>query len=330
LYKRKKYLLVTAAAIVLFGATWSAMKFLKKSGTKAFDIPMMSPCGWNLVSVPFIPKVRETDLVFSQSCGVWVYDPVKGMYIWPDKIELGKSYWVCYFEEKSLRVLGKPAPSYSLSLAKGWHMIGSVSEPVDFKNLVTNPARCIVSGSLFGFDLSNCQYIPVTTIEPGKGYWIEVLKPCKLTVSSLVKGVAAPKVIPLTWSFTLHLESDDRSKDLTIGVADKFDPLQDISTLPVPPVVGFEKFDAYLEGNLQGRPRLTRSIKETDATITWSAFVKSYTSFTLSWDTVGIPKGYGFTLNIDGQRIDMKQQCSYSRKSTDGKYLIFRIIVLSL
>jgi len=93
------------------------------------DIPMVSVCGWQMVSLPVMPTNKSVDAVFPDHCGVFTWDG--DGYIEPDSVEGGVAYWVCYIEPDTITVCGMPVNEYTRSLVTGWSMIGAVYQTVD-------------------------------------------------------------------------------------------------------------------------------------------------------------------------------------------------------
>ena len=64
---------------------------------------------------------------------------------------------------------------YTLFLKPGWHLVSSIDEPATPK---TEPVDCIEI--IYSFDSGT--YVPVTSLTPGRGYWVKILKQCKFVL----------------------------------------------------------------------------------------------------------------------------------------------------
>ena len=300
------------------------------SMTYEIHIPLVAMCGWNMVSVPVIPQVKDVDSVFLGNCGVYTWTGID--YIAPDTVEPGLGYWVCFVNPCTLIVTGTPITHYTRHLTVGWNMIGSTAENVDFSNPNDDPDGSIVAGALYAFDPTSCAYTIANTIEPAKGYWVASINDCNLTVgnptsakqsmhSTLDYGIndATP-----TWLVNIEIKSTDSTLapiNLRLGVA----PIA--MNRSVPPAFPETKFDAWLKGMNYPFDRLAVDIRENDTTNTWNIFVKSDDRFTINWYLSNLPTAHALLLSFDGKEINMKQQSTYSIKSIDNNLMHFEIKV---
>jgi hypothetical protein len=65
-------------------------------------------------------------------------------------------------------------------------MIGSISVPVPVTSITSNPPGVLTS-QFYGYDNG---YVPSSTIEPGKGYWVKVSQEATLTLSTIVTKIS--------------------------------------------------------------------------------------------------------------------------------------------
>lgn len=189
-------------------------------------------------------------------------------------------------------------------------------------------------------DPTTCQYVPATSLEPTKGYWVCVQSACDLTVSSGATKMTTSQDVgydvqgrPLSWSCDLQVKSSNNlaSIDLRLGTAShatsKFDVGLD---KPLPPPLPFMKFDAWFKGTDHPFDRLATDIKADNGVNMWTVLVRSTEGFTLSWNPLDLPHDYNFMLKGNGQEIDMKKQSSYSIQNSIGDVMSFNIIVTKI
>ena len=98
-------------------------------------------------------------------------------------------------------------------------MIGGVSKTADFTDPQDDPDSSILPGTLYTWNPENYSYVPVTNIEPGKGYWALTMVDCQLTVTGS-GSLAAPKppVKLPELMLPIVLQTGHSSKDLVIGM----------------------------------------------------------------------------------------------------------------
>jgi len=130
----------------------------------------MFPAGWNLVSLSVIPldSNYNHDTLFPNAAShVFRYGPGYGYTPVDDMDDCG-AYWIkfsgagYYFPVGTLKLFS------TCPLNEGWNLIGTLSCPVP-TGTITEPA--LMGKTYFGFSSSG--YCPVTTLEPGHGYWVK-------------------------------------------------------------------------------------------------------------------------------------------------------------
>jgi len=153
--------------------------------------------GWNLVSLPIIPKDKRIEYVFGPIMGkwseIWTYDAQYKSWVWAREVysggvwtvvgtlrtlEDGKGYWICMTEEAYLVVRGYglvPGPNVppTYPVYKGWNLIGLKSK---YETPVADYLRDLNYSYIIGFDPSTGRFISVDpstgTLTPGMGYWV--------------------------------------------------------------------------------------------------------------------------------------------------------------
>jgi len=118
--------------------------------------------GWNMVSVPMIRINYSVRSIFPGASGGLTY-AYSGSYKAVDTLRVGQGYWAKFQSPGTQLISGSAVPAITVTLEKGWNMIGSVGHPVSV------PTGGIISGAFFEYSTG---YSPATMILPGKGYWV--------------------------------------------------------------------------------------------------------------------------------------------------------------
>jgi hypothetical protein len=145
--------------------------------------------GWNLISFPLDPENKSVEAVLgnigNRYQAIYGFDGSEYSIHIPgdtgntlNRIDAGRGYWLLMDETASLTINGNPAPS-SVQLKSGWNLAG-------YNSLSAKPLTTALSsiagkyGAIYSFETaanSYRGYAPgaldeLTTLEPGKGYWI--------------------------------------------------------------------------------------------------------------------------------------------------------------
>lgn len=151
--------------------------------------------GWNLFSVPLVTGDGKPETVLSSIAGAYdvvsAYDTKHGWRSYrPDepaasdlnRIEPGMGLWIRMVQPATLTVSGLPPASTTITLSKGWNLVGYPSNrtrPVEdvFGPAVPQIERVITYRAVEGNWYSYLPALdaPVNDLEivtPGRGYWI--------------------------------------------------------------------------------------------------------------------------------------------------------------
>jgi hypothetical protein len=134
--------------------------------------------GWNLLSVPLRLNDFSVDSVYPARVL-----PVLGYtdhYIQCDTLECGRGYWVKLPAPQALSHTGRIVDSNVVDVKAGWNMIGSISIPVAVATIASNPGG-LVTSNFFGYA---GEYIYTDSLQPGKGYWVNVSQDGQLILKS--------------------------------------------------------------------------------------------------------------------------------------------------
>ena len=151
--------------------------------------------GWNLISLPLTPEDTDVLNVLSSVMGnwnsVWSYEggnwkryDLTGPDFLNDLtvVEPGKGYWIDMKSDDTLYVSGSEPTVKSIPLSAGWNLVGYNS----LNSMPTTSAMNSVAGnwnSVWSYEAGNWKRYDLTgpdflndltTMEPGKGYWIDM------------------------------------------------------------------------------------------------------------------------------------------------------------
>ncbi|MDD5092616.1 MAG: Ig-like domain-containing protein, partial [Candidatus Wallbacteria bacterium] len=168
------------------------------TGTGRRDLVLQILRGWNLISVNFsldAPAISDAlsplaggfDKVlcwYGPESGYRVYDPAYPQFATVSNIEPGYGYWLHLTASSAqLSLEGEPPGQKTFNLTRGWNMVGYTGEET------ASLEECLaqISGSFdkvlcwYGpesgyrvYDAGYAQFASLTTMEPGKAYWIRV------------------------------------------------------------------------------------------------------------------------------------------------------------
>jgi len=160
---------------------------------------------WNLISLPLnVPDAHKSVLFPSASSDAFRYSQTH--YQQSSILETGVGYWLKFGSAQAVSITGTPLASQSVQLIPGWNMIGSISVPVATSAVTVNPLGIISSG-FYGYSGG---YNITSSIEPGKGYWINATESGTLTLNA---ASTSPKQV------TGHVEALAQLNSLTISDA---------------------------------------------------------------------------------------------------------------
>lgn len=125
--------------------------------------------GWNLLSMPLNATSMEFSTIFPEAISqAYVFN--NGTYTQATTAEVGKAFWIKFPSETTKSVSGTPLTNISIPVTAGWNMIGPLGTEIQASAITSNPAG-IIASSFYEF---NNGYFPVTSLKPGKGYWVKV------------------------------------------------------------------------------------------------------------------------------------------------------------
>jgi len=155
-----------------------------------YTIPLHK--GWNLISIPIMPKSSEVlevlDSISGKYTGVYTFTDNKWSYMtyfngeWFGDlyvIEHQKGYWINMKENVDLNISGYVLNNTNITLNYGWNLIGcpslsgkqlsEVLNQSDYTDVYTYNTDWIYSVEAYGTWFGSLK-----TLNPGKGYWINM------------------------------------------------------------------------------------------------------------------------------------------------------------
>lgn len=149
-------------------------------GPVSLDIPLSR--GWNMVSFPgeagTITFPAEVTSIYTYNAQTKIYDSVTKDTI---TTGTGTGYWVAAQNECNISVEGQNQKWYTLPVASGWNMVGSLSETVLYTHAYTSPSGAL-KNTYYAYNATEGQYEITSTFIPGNGYWVSTLQNCILTL----------------------------------------------------------------------------------------------------------------------------------------------------
>jgi plastocyanin len=140
--------------------------------------------GWNMISLPLQVADSTTAGLFpGAASGAFSY---QGRYVPSPTLAVGTGYWLKSIGGSHYPIGGYGVGSDTVSVAKGWNMIGSISSPVPVTALQTVPPG-IIASHVFGYHNS---YNVADTIHPGGGYWVKVSQDGRIALDSVSAATA--------------------------------------------------------------------------------------------------------------------------------------------
>ena len=138
-----------------------------------------------MVSFPVLPDDADPDSMFSGYYVIYGWDAASQSYVLcggssvePDEpIAPGVGYWVNVLAGENVVVSGTPVDNLTLSLSKGWNLIGSPWGGASIANPDDTPDGSVLP---FAYTWDGSAYELTTDLVAGAGYWVNALNNCVL------------------------------------------------------------------------------------------------------------------------------------------------------
>jgi len=145
---------------------------------------------WNMTGVPVVaPDFSKTVIYPTAVSAASRWDVTTGSYVPMTTLRNGEGYWIKFgTSPQTIPYVGAPIYSYPMKVYKspvtGWNMIGSIAAAVPVAQITQNPPGIVV-GPYYKYDNG---YVPVTTLQPGLGFWLQVNSTGTLTMKGQPGG----------------------------------------------------------------------------------------------------------------------------------------------
>ncbi len=140
------------------------------------NIPVKN--GWKLISLPVALEDSRKNILFPTSkSSAYVYDHG---YAVRETLQCGSGYWLKFSANEIIPITGLPSLAETVSVDKGWNIIGSLSLPHPVALITTEPSSIVIS-QYFRFGEG---YVSSDTLTPGEGYWVKVNQGGKIILKS--------------------------------------------------------------------------------------------------------------------------------------------------
>ncbi|MBL7047117.1 MAG: T9SS type A sorting domain-containing protein, partial [Candidatus Marinimicrobia bacterium] len=150
-----------------------------------------------------------------------------------DSLRAGIGYWLRFIEAGFDSIIGQSFDEVSIDLSEGWNLISGISTPVPVIN-IDDPSGIIIPNTCYLF---NEGYVPASTIDPGKGYWIRASGEGEITIQVGARAARTTTFVDhLKGANTLEFSNSfGKSNLLYFGVTVPEKERLSYSLPPVPP-----------------------------------------------------------------------------------------------
>ncbi len=152
--------------------------------------------GWNMISIPGTPVDSDPRSLAGPGSQITSLLEYNGDTGWQkvEELKLGKAYWIKTNNPNGevIQVPYTPADHYTITLKKGWNLIGSVSSRAAFDDF---EGANRLDGRVLRWDPIDKEFHNVFALEPGVGYYVYARVPGTLTVK-----VGAPDSPAAFWT----------------------------------------------------------------------------------------------------------------------------------
>ncbi len=134
---------------------------------------------WNIVGLPVTVNNTQVNTVFPSAVEGSCYQYDTG-FQQTETLLTGEGYWLRFSESGSTNITGSVITSLDVPLFFGWNLISGISEEVSLDQIIDDDGL-IIHGSFYEF---NAGFQPVTTMTPGKGYWVRANDTGTITITN--------------------------------------------------------------------------------------------------------------------------------------------------
>jgi len=149
--------------------------------TRQMDLSLQA--GWNLVSAPFNNAAYTVPpdsivAIYGYNSSAKGYETVPRI----ESLVPGRAYWIASGRNCTITVTGMPASPIAAELKSGWNLIGSAACRSAFSSIAITPEGTWAMPFVYGYDPQVENYVQITELQPGEGYWGAVTGDCVITL----------------------------------------------------------------------------------------------------------------------------------------------------
>ena len=146
----------------------------------SLDVSCIS--GWNMIGLPVNVDNNDYQTLFENAVENTLFSfGDNGGYIQEESLETGTGYWLRITDEYIQNISGLSVNMVTISLVEGWNLISSISYTIETDDIL-DPDGLIVPNAVYRYDEGG--YVSVSSIEPGKGYWMRSLGNGEIIISN--------------------------------------------------------------------------------------------------------------------------------------------------
>lgn len=162
--------------------------------------------GWNIISVPLLAADMSVNEIFPDAItAAFGFD---GTYQTATILENSKGYWIKYATTDNINISGTGA-SGNIEINEGWNLIGPYNIDISVNAISSSPAN-IITSQFFTYAGG---YNASTTLEHGKGYWVNASSSGELILNG--RGHSISKTIePEVSEKLVFMDADGNTSSL--------------------------------------------------------------------------------------------------------------------
>jgi hypothetical protein len=141
---------------VLFGNAW----------LPAYNFHVLD--NWNLLALPYnLTDPRTTTHYPTATTSAFRY---AGLYKRIDSLTIGNGYWLKFAYAQNVFIMGDSLTGDTVSVRKGWNIVGGVSAPYAVSSIIQNPPGIVLTNYYY----YNGAYHTTDSLRPHFGNWVKV------------------------------------------------------------------------------------------------------------------------------------------------------------
>jgi len=189
--------------------------------------------GWNLLSMPVLtPNMSKGGLFPTAISNAFTFNDDLG-YIKHDTLLLGSGYWLRFNAIMVHNFTGLPVYSIQIPVKRGWNLIGAAQKSVPVAAITSTPSG-IIQSPFFGYESG---YVPATSLEKGKGYWVRVSQNGTINLETTYPKSTSKDIvvenIDNSWPVIIVTDANNNTTKLYLTESSKLTGMYELP--PIPP-----------------------------------------------------------------------------------------------